>query len=81
MKKFNFDKFIEKMWIDIDNTIKVHPYLRKGQCVYNYSWDHFRSLNLKVFDNRDVDPYYVNAKIDMFLKELRKELQSLDLLT
>lgn len=81
MKKFNFDKFIEKMWIDIDSIIKMHPYLRKGQCVYNYLWDDFKSLNLKVFDNNNIDPYYNDAKIDMFLKELRKELQSLDLLT
>lgn len=49
------------------------PSYRLGQGLYNFFYSNFSDL--PVFQNRDIDPFYDDSKIDVFLAEVEKEIE------
>lgn len=55
-------------YLEVNNTGKI----RKGQAMYNVLSDEYPNLAIKVIKN-EVDPFYVDSRIPMFLRCIATE--------
>jgi hypothetical protein len=70
-KEFNeFKKEIIKL---TEETIKLHPYLRKGQTLFNIIYERCPEIANQIRSTEN-DPFYLDSRIDNFFNELKKHL-------
>lgn len=73
---FTYEQF-EKLKSDAFEYAKTHhPTLRKGQALYNYFYHRLEHLEPTIItlDNKDIDCFYRDDKIDLFLNSLQNEI-------
>ena len=73
MNEKEFNEFKCNIFKLTNETIKKHPYLRKGQTLFNILYEQYPDIANQIRSTEN-DPFYLDKRIDNFFNEIKKHL-------